>query len=329
MTVSPAHSRYEIADASQVGEARRSAVERARSLGLGEACANDAAIVASELATNILKHAGRGELLLRGLDAAIEIVALDRGPGIGDVERAIGDGFSTRGTLGAGLGAIRRLATRFDIWSGAGGTVIVACIGDCADTRAHVGAVCVARDGERECGDSWCLRVAGDAVALLVVDGLGHGPEAAQAADAAVAAFSESDEGQPLPLIEHIDGAMRQTRGGAAAVAAIVDQRLHYCGVGNISGRLDGSQATRGLVSHNGIIGGLHRRAQAYDYAIDQAVLLIMHSDGVQTRWNLDDYPGLRQRSPTLIAAVLYRDFARGHDDATVVVFALDSGGRR
>ncbi len=48
--------------------------------------------------------------------------------------------------------------------------------------------------------------------------------------------------------------------------------------------------------------------------------IVILHSDGLQSQWNLSKYPGILRRSPSLIAAVIYRDFTRGRDDVTVVV---------
>lgn len=306
---------------------RRIAVERARALGFDDEQASDVAIVASELATNILKHAGKGVMLVGApADGALEIVALDRGPGIADVSRALGDGYSTRGTLGGGLGAVTRLAAQFDIWSDASGTAIVVRLGAAVATR--LGAIRVARVGEDACGDAWHVRSDAATAALLLIDGLGHGADAAQAAEAAVAAFSASAAQDAATLLADVDDALRRTRGGAAAVAVVLDDALHYCGIGNISGRLVGGGCSRGLVSNNGIVGGSHRHAQSFVYEIGDAVLLVMHSDGLQTRWDLDAYPGLRQRSPTLIAAVLYRDFARGHDDVAVLVFALRSGDR-
>ena len=45
-----------------------------------------------------------------------------------------------------------------------------------------------------------------------------------------------------------------------------------------------------------------------------------MHSDGISARWSLDDYPGLVRRHPGVVAGLLYRDFQRESDDATVIV---------
>jgi hypothetical protein len=95
--------------------------------------------------------------------------------------------------------------------------------------------------------------------------------------------------------------------------------------VGNIGASLISADKSRGLASHPGIVGGQYRKAQPFDYAHVNGHLLIMYSDGLQSRWNLQDYPGLVHRHPAVIASVLHRDFCRGRDDVTVLVVALEA----
>ena len=136
-----------VADQSQVAEVRRIAADMARDGGFDETAAGRVALVATELATNLLKHAGGGDMLVQrfaeGESAGIELLALDKGPGIGDLRRALDDGYSTAGSPGNGLGAIRRQSDEFAIWSRSGlGTAIVARIGGgAAARRAIIGAV--------------------------------------------------------------------------------------------------------------------------------------------------------------------------------------------
>ena len=109
----------EVSDASQVGEARRTAMRMADLAPLNQTQRGAVGIVVTELATNLSKYATKGRIVLQVLRRAsgpcIEILAIDSGPGMGDVERCLRDGFSTSGTPGTGLGAVRRLATEFDI----------------------------------------------------------------------------------------------------------------------------------------------------------------------------------------------------------------------
>jgi hypothetical protein len=117
------------------------------------------------------------------------------------------------------------------------------------------------------------------------------------------------------------------SRGGAVAFAQFHGERdsLTFAGVGNIGASLVANDKSRGLASHPGIVGGQYRKAQPFDYAHVNGHLLIMYSDGLQSRWNLQDYPGLVHRHPAVIATVLHRDFCRGRDDVTVLVVALEA----
>lgn len=315
-----------LADESGVGEARRAARSAARELGFGQVETEQAAIVAAEASRNAVVHGRDGVLLLTTSadGAALDLLALDRGPGIADVRRALEDGYSTRRTAGQGLGAIARMATVFDIYSAPEkGTALFARMGAAPPgDHLEVGAVCVALASEPECGDAWAVQRSAGRLAVLLADGLGHGPMAARASRAAVASFRKSAGLSAPLLVERLHAALRPTRGAAIAVAEEAEggAHMHYAGIGNISGVLAGSPHVRKMVSLPGTAGHQARtiRGFVYDWPLD--TLLVMHSDGLTTRWDLSDYPGLAQRHPALVAGVLYRDFARGRDDATVVV---------
>ena len=320
-----AQARFAIDDDSKVGEARRAAQALA-SFELDSQTAGKVAIAATELANNLLRHAGGGDLLLQALHSSagpqIELLALDRGPGMNDVERCMTDGFSTAGTPGTGLGAVRRLASEFDIHSSAGeGTVVLARFGAHAPVR--YGAVSVAMPGEVDCGDGWRLATTRDATALMVVDGLGHGAFAAEAAHAGIEAFDADPFGAPQEILVRANASMSRTRGGAAAIARIAhDGALSYAGLGNISGTLVSPGRSQGLISQNGTVGLGQRRAQQMEYRRDTGSWLVMHSDGISARWNLRERPELFARHPAILAGLIYRDHGRGRDDATVVVLA-------
>lgn len=315
---------------SAAGEARRAARRLAGELALDDVTAERAAIVATEAARNAIRHGGGGMLILRGLGpsarAGVEILALDRGPGIANLSQALRDGYSTAGTRGAGLGAISRLAARFEIWSAPGaGTALLAQVRRAAalDEDDVVGAVCVPMRGETACGDRWVALRAERRALFGVVDGLGHGPLAAIAAEAAVAALEARPCASASEAAETAHLALRSTRGAALAMAFVREDRteLAYAGIGNISGavRVEGTPLRR-MVSLPGTAGHAIRTVQEFGYPYPPGALLIMHSDGIGTSWSLDAYPGLALRHPSLVAGVLYRDFARGRDDATVLV---------
>jgi anti-sigma regulatory factor (Ser/Thr protein kinase) len=320
-----AQSRHTVTDPSMVGEVRRQAQRLAQLHGLSEESAGRAAIVATELANNLLQHGGGGELLLQSIESQesqriIEVLANDRGRGMENPERCLTDGFSTAGTMGTGLGAVRRLAAEFDLYSSADeGAVVMARIG--MGTAPHLGAINLALAGELECGDSWRLVRERGMTALLVIDGLGHGVFAAQAAQAGVSAFDQAPLDSPGQLLERLNRALAGTRGAAAACAHISPEgRLAYAGVGNIHGALVSVDGARSLVSHNGTLGLRPPRLREFEYQRETGTLLVMHSDGLSARWDLAARPGLLRHHPAVIAAVLYRDHGRPRDDATIVV---------
>ncbi|HZW20190.1 ATP-binding SpoIIE family protein phosphatase [Noviherbaspirillum sp.] len=321
----------EIGDASAVGAARRLASELARNIGLDETRTGEAALAATEAATNILKHAGRGEMLFRPLqDAAgvgIEILAIDRGPGMSDVAHSMQDGTTTAGSYGIGLGAMRRLADVFDLYTTPGkGTVVAMTLhakGRPPSTSAvQVGAVCLPMPGETVCGDAWAIAAGSTLVTVMAADGLGHGIHAAAASEAAADVIAERPDRMPAEAVQDIHLALRATRGAAVAVARLdfLAEDLRFAGVGNIMASVYENGSRRQLVSHNGIVGNNLHKVQEFAQAWKAGSILLLCSDGIGTRWDLGQYPGLALHDANVIAAVLYRDFVRGRDDATVLV---------
>jgi anti-sigma regulatory factor (Ser/Thr protein kinase) len=323
-------ARFRITESSQRGEARRAASAEAHSLGFDEESTGRVAVVVSELAGNLVKHVpGGGELLLRSVHrnstVSIEVVAVDRGPGI-DRREAFRDGFSTSGTAGTGLGAVARLSDAFDMYtSPEHGTAILSRIWlDAApeDPKVAVGAVVAAMTGERVPGDACAVADVGQTTRVLVADGLGHGVDAEVAAAKAVGVFDHGHRSTVGEVLDGIHRALRSTRGAAVAIAEIDPDRrtLQYAGIGNISGSINARGGTRNLVSHNGIVGHAIRRIQEFSYELPPDAAVVLHSDGLRSRWTLDGYPGLMRRDPTVVAAVLFRDFERGRDDVTALV---------
>jgi len=310
----------------------------ATEIGLSENGAEEVAIVASEACTNLLKHVGRGEILLHTtgeeheFQVRLELLALDRGSGMLDLEQCIKDGFSTSSTAGQGLGAIVRLSKESDFYSvPRKGTAILARWFSPAQhgVASHdlptmrIGAVNVSKPGQDSCGDSWGALQSNQQITILVADGLGHGPEANQASSEAVRVLRSNPELSPKALLERVHLALRSTRGAAAAVANIDMEagKLTFAGIGNISGQIySATQGRRHLVSVNGTAGHEGQRLREFTYDWPSDGLLVLHSDGLTSSTALEPYPGLALHDPGLIAGVLYRDCSRGNDDSTVVV---------
>ncbi|MEO6308623.1 MAG: ATP-binding SpoIIE family protein phosphatase [Nitrospiraceae bacterium] len=321
-------------ESSQVADVRRRIAALAGQVGFDETRAGVCAVIATEIGTNLVKHAKEGEIFLRtlsyGSSAGIEILALDRGPGMGNLNRALQDGHSTAGTSGNGLGAIGRMASEFDIHSMPGrGTALVARIwnSDALHTRESrptvTGVVSRAMPGETVSGDGWLYHSSDRRTVCAIADGLGHGLLAAQASTCAIESLRAHGTASLLEQIDRAHLALRATRGVALGVAEIQhDQRIvTFSGIGNIMAAVIQNGTIRNMVSQNGILGHQIGRVTEFQYPWSPSAILIMCSDGISTRWDLKSYEGLMSRDSSLIAAVLYRDFARGRDDATVIVF--------
>lgn len=324
------HTAFPIGDASRVGEARRHAATLAYDCGLDDVEAGRLALVVTELATNLLRHARNGRLLLssRPARSEVEVIAIDEGPGIEDVDRCMGDGFSTGGTPGTGLGAVRRLAQHFDLHSSVpGGTVVVARIRAAGATQspmahAHVGAISLAAPGEQVCGDGWSVVLEGQEIAIMVADGLGHGPDAAEASQAALDIFAEDPLAGPRELLGRTHARLRSTR-GAAVMLVHADAgagSVRSAGAGNVVGRLVSGTSDRTILTQNGTAGVTIRTPEEVRNDWPPHALLVVCSDGIETRWRPEILAPVLGRDPTLAAAVLVRDHCRGRDDATVAV---------
>lgn len=326
-----------IEERSHVATARRRGIRLARNHGFSEEARGRLAIVVSEAAANILDHAEKGELLVSATrddeGPCIDVLAVDRGPGIIQLHRALAGGRSTKKGLGEGLGAMQRLADRFEIFAPPGGGTTVGCRlfaekrneeDGPPSSDFQLGAVTRPKRGEIGCGDQWGFRhFGGGGGLLLVTDGLGHGPMAQEASIRAIETLRDFRLPDPVALLAKVDTNLAGTR-GAAAMAIFFDpssSEITVCGIGNISGTTVVSGARRGLVSLDGTLGAnADLQYRPFVYPWPEGSLLLVHSDGLSSRWDLGDYPGLVMRHPALIVGALYRDHNYGHDDSTLVV---------
>lgn len=329
-----AQFKVDLTDQSSTGEVRRAAITCATSIGMNETDCGKISIAVTELATNVTKHAKRGKILCEPVACngiyGLRVLALDKGPGIRDIATALQDGYSTSGTPGNGLGAVRRLATRFDVYSAPKlGTCVLAEFwpqGKLPKTDStdsfQLGVVSLAVRGEDVCGDGWGTRPMADRSFFMVVDGLGHGVFAAEAAREAERVLAESDATSAETILRDCHDALKKTRGAAGAIAAISRENgtLVFSGVGNISAVVLDGESRRGIASHNGTLGHQIHKLQEFTVPWSADSILIMHSDGLGSKWDLSQYPGLASKHPSIISAILYRDFERERDDVTVLM---------
>jgi anti-sigma regulatory factor (Ser/Thr protein kinase) len=328
-----------LGEASQVSAARMAAQRMAGDLGFDQTRAGRVSIAVTEAATNLVRHGHGGTFtaraVSRGESVGIEALAVDSGPGMKSFAASSVDGVSSAGSAGTGLGAIQRLADEFDAYTRPGTGTAIRMVFWQAEVPApfggyEIGAICVPHRGETESGDAWEVVCDPHGLTLVVADGLGHGPDAAHAAGAAVETLRRNPAELPIRLLDRIHGRLRATRGAAIGILRheAGGEDVAFAGVGNIAMCVTAGEVRRMMVSHNGIVGHNVHRSEEYRYPWPAEALLVAHSDGLESQWDLADFPGLAQAHPSLIAAMLYQKHSRQRDDVVVVV-ARQRGRRK
>ncbi|MFI6925586.1 ATP-binding protein [Nonomuraea spiralis] len=329
--MSPAWVRAE--DPSAVGAVRRRAVELAELAGFDATRTGQTAVAVSEAVSNLVKHAVEGVVLVRPhpeAPATVELVAVDKGPGMADVARALRDGYSTSGTLGIGMGAIARIASGYDVHSVPGtGTVLVMhfTADDTPGPPLRASGLTRPIGDEVSCGDGFAIARNGESTTVLLCDGLGHGHIAAVAAQTAVELFEQVWEQEPISILEHLHRGLNRTRGGAVAVARVRPGAVTFAGLGNVSGWVADAEGRQGMVSLPGIAGHQGRTLRQFEYQVPSYATVVLHSDGLTDRWDPGSMPGLFARTPAVIAATLLREAGSRRDDACVVTVRPGDGG--
>lgn len=290
-------------------------------------------IIVSEMTSNLFKYAVGGEILLsygqeNNLDY-FEIISIDNGPGMNDASKMIADGVSTTNTLGHGLGSIKRLSDKFEIYSQKGwGTIALSRVyrvtpGLRKRPPMDIRRLVVSKPGETVSGDGCYYEINSDTVKILVADGLGHGIEANKAVNEAVKAFKEINSDDPTDIIRHLHSSIKKTRGmvGTVILYDIKTKTWKFSGIGNISMKLLSTLNSKNYISYNGIIGHnipttmKPQEATHLDYN-----QMILCSDGIKSRWESSKYPLIHKYDLTILAAALYKDYARKTDDMSVVI---------
>jgi anti-sigma regulatory factor (Ser/Thr protein kinase) len=295
-------------------------------------------IIVAEMVTNLVKHAGGGDLLVKLVEEdgiqGLEILSIDNGIGMTDVSRMVADGVSTKNTLGQGLGAMKRLADVFQVYSLKDwGTVILCRVFEeplpkfRKKSKVDIRTAMIPKPGETECGDGFSALVTDDRIKLFMGDGLGHGPEAAKAVLTAIEAFSRCEEILPSEIIRAINESVKKTRGlvGTVAVYSTDDKKWTICGVGNISTRINSYAGSKNYNPYNGIIGlNVPNTLKNQEVAHEDGQHIILCSDGIKSRWDTFKYPAILRYDASLFAASLLKDFARYTDDMSVAVCKLN-----
>lgn len=297
-------------------------------------------IIVAELVSNLVKHAGGGQIFAKLLEpdpdhgTGIELITTDSGPGMTDVRRMITDGVSTKNTLGHGLGSIKRLSDFFDIYSQKEwGTIALARVfaksseGLKNGSKTEIRSVILPKPGETACGDGFFHFSDKDHLRLMLGDGLGHGVEAEKAVTAAGEAFLRCEEQDPVEIIRYMNASVKKTRGLVAtlAVCDLKKETWRICGVGNIATRVSSPSMIKNYTSYNGIIGlNVPNTLNAQVVTAEKGQYIIMCSDGLRSRWDPLRYPGIFRYDLSLLSACLIKDYARNTDDMSVAACKLN-----
>lgn len=319
---------FDVAESSQIGEARREIIKLAHSLGFTEHEEAKLGLVYTELATNLIKHTPHGGKIIaqgvsEGDNSGIELFSLDSGGGM-DVQKCLADGYSSTGTMGTGLGAVRRNSDSFSIYS-------EPLVGSAVQVRIwkkprpavekYQAGLTVPKKGEILSGDKWCIVSSDTTIHCLLVDGLGHGVEASDASKLAVKRFKENLHKAPNAVLNIIHTSLRGTRGAVGAVAKIdlENSRLFYCGLGNIAALVANENKRKHLTSLNGTLGYEARKFLEVTEQWGPNSILIMHSDGLSSK-TFEDIYTIANEPAAIIAPWLYQKHSKGNDDSTVLV---------
>ncbi|HUR66889.1 MAG TPA: ATP-binding protein [Chitinophagaceae bacterium] len=328
------HQKYSLPDRSYQGIVRSELRKLAIEGGFSGHRLGEIELIIAEVTSNLVKHAIKGGILLARIlkedGGGFELIAIDDGPGIKLTAKMMEDGQTTKGTLGQGLGAIKRLSDLFDIYSMVGWGTIVFSRSYIKKNKPitpgvfEINGISVAKKDEVKCGDAWSVRENENYIKIAMIDGLGHGASAHNAATIAVEAARLYPSNNPVNELRHMHDSLKKTRGAVVNITHLDkrNKQLVYSGVGNISMKVLSPGNVKACFSYNGIVGhilpaSLNNHNLVWNEQLD---VVVMHSDGITTRWDLSKYPGILQRHGSVVSAVLYKDHDRGTDDSTVIV---------
>lgn len=332
------HKLFNAADRSYLAILKKEIHGMATAAGLTEHRTAEVDIVVAELASNLIKHAGGGEILVRTIDGnnpGIELISIDNGPGMIDPQRMIDDGISTTNTMGHGLGSIKRLSDNFQIYSLKGwGTIVLSRLYNTSlpsfsrKPQADVKAIILAKPGETLSGDGAYYDLNKKRLTIMLGDGLGHGKDANEAVEQAIAAFKECKEDDLIETFRFIHRQVRKTRGLVASIAKFdfSEKRWQILGIGNIATRMQRSLGSKSYIAYNGIVGmNIPNTMKVHDIDSELGQVLVMCSDGIKSSIDFHKYTGIFKCDLSIVAAAVYKDFARRTDDMSVVVSRINA----
>lgn len=322
-------------DESSLVVLRAKVFAAASRLGVSDLKRENMQLVASELATNNIKHAGgRGMIQIwQQPGPVIDIFSLDYGPGIEDLKRAEEDGYSTANTFGKGLGAIRRLSDEVHIYTQAqgegrqarwSGTAFLARFSQVGERKPGlgdgIGMFSRSLSDVRHNGDRIYLQKKGSRLRWLHLDGLGHGAEA-QLATANLGMHLVHCDMLPA-MLAGVNRQLVPTR-GAVAVACEMDlahRTVQLHGVGDMHAHVYEQEEMRHISFAPGVLGREHRTLTPFHANLSKRALVLTASDGIRRNWDIGNFTGLFNLHPQLIAYMLGNIMGRVSDDQSICI---------
>lgn len=333
-----AHVVFKANDRSYFAILKKEIHQLAVAAGFDEKKVGEIDIVVAEMVSNLVKHAGGGEVWagivkIDGIDA-LELISVDGGVGITDISRMMVDGVSTKNTLGHGLGAMKRLSDVFQMYSLKDwGTVLLIRILKepkplfMKPLKMEIRSLLLPKPGEVECGDGFFYSNNSHHLKLFLGDGLGHGKEAARAVEKAGEAFLNCPETDPAQIIRFINTEVKKTRGlvGTVMVFDWKKAQWHTCGVGNIYTRFISPVQTRNYMPYNGIIGlNVPRSLNVQVIDHENGQVLLAASDGLKSKLDTQKYSSIWRYDLSVLSAALIKDFGRFTDDSSVAACKIN-----
>jgi anti-sigma regulatory factor (Ser/Thr protein kinase) len=330
-----------------------------RDLGFDEQSCSRIGTAVSELARNIVKYADRGEIVLSQLSeenrSGIRVDALDIGPGIADSRAALRDHFSTSGTLGLGLPGVKRMMDGLEIGSNSGRGAKVsfwkwlytssmlnesAVRGDLSKAAVRkmptvrrsfqtsgeyggleYGAYGICCSGELVSGDGVFVEQKDESVIFAIIDALGHGPRANAISVRAKGALRSSWSQDAAETLRMLHRALSDTEGAAASVCLLnpESKAMQAATVGNTSIKVMGGSGQT-LAATAGTLGSSFRSLQVHSVTLRPGQSILLHTDGLSDRSDLESLPASSKSSASAAAKALVDKCGKSHDDATCMV---------
>ena len=322
----------EVSHLSDIIKSRQMVKDISRRIGFEEQIQDELVLVASELASNIVKYAKFGKLIITPLiedsKKGIQIESLDKGIGINNVEESLKDGYSTSNSLGYGLGTVNRIMDELIILPNENGigTRIICKLwiqekkNPIYSCPLEFGVASRPYGLFKQNGDAFIIKQMNEEVLIGVIDGLGHGPLAHIAAQEA-RNYVEKHHNQPLKSIfQGTNVACNKTRGVVMTLVRIdwIKRKMQFAGIGNILGRIVGSETSLNIMARRGIIGNHAPSPLISEIDWNKSFILILHSDGVSKEWFQAE---INYHNPaTDLAIMILKKYAKDDDDATIVV---------